>query len=65
MKMLILLAIASFAVSIAAGQTNIEVFLNGYKASDTIAINDFLSLKNLSVSNSCRVQAKYYGQGFP
>lgn len=51
MKKLILLAIASCIVSITAGQTNIEVFLNGHKGNDTIAIDNFLSIQNLSVSN--------------
>jgi len=51
MRKLILLAIASCIVSTTTGQTNIEVFLNGHKGNDTIAINDFLSIQNLSVSN--------------
>ncbi len=51
MRKLILLAIASCIVSITAGQTNIEVFLNGHKGGDTIAIENFLSIQNLSVSN--------------
>lgn len=52
MKRLILLAVAIYIASTAVGQTNIEAFLNGYKANDTIAINDFLNIQNLSVSNS-------------
>lgn len=52
MRKLILLAIASCIVSITTGQTNIEVFLNGHKGSDTIAIDNFLSIQNLSVSNN-------------
>lgn len=51
MRKLILLAIASCIVSTTSGQTNIEVFLNGHKGSDTIAIDNFLSIQNLSVSN--------------
>jgi len=51
MRKLILLAIASCIVSITTGQTNIEVFLNGHKGGDTIAIDNFLSIQNLSVSN--------------
>jgi len=52
MRKLILLAIASCIVSTTSGQTNIEVFLNGHKGGDTIAIDNFLSIQNLSVSNN-------------
>ncbi len=52
MRKLILLAIASCIVSITTGQTNIEVFLNGHKGNDTIAIDDLLRIQNLSVSNN-------------
>ena len=51
MKRLILLVIVSFIVSIALGQTNIEAFLYGHKANDTISIDDFLCIQNLSVNN--------------
>jgi|GEM_PF-5550107 len=51
MRKLILLAIASCIVSTTSGQTNIEVFLDGHKGGDTIAIENFLSIQNLSVSN--------------
>lgn len=52
MRKLILLAISSCIVSITTGQTNLEVFLNGHKGGDTIAIENFLSIQNLSVSNN-------------
>lgn len=51
MKRMILLIVATSLVSIAAGQANAVAFFNGYKANDTITINEFLNIQNLSVSN--------------
>lgn len=51
MKNIFLMTIAICIVSITAGQTNIEAFLYGYKGNDTITIDNFLCIQNLSVNN--------------
>ncbi|MGE0076922.1 MAG: hypothetical protein AB7S48_03590 [Bacteroidales bacterium] len=59
MKRLILLIIVCSTTSISIGQNSIQAFLDNYKASDTIAINDFLNIQSLSISNSDYTIAGY------